>query len=349
VREAVSRVAVACASWLLVTAVVLVVMQRVVADAVRTSTRDRYAHRDMIDAVLGRPVARRPFVVWMGDSTVLMPRGAEVPSLVEELAGTHPPIEVRAVAGKGFDFYAHYFVLERVLALRPDLVVLVANLRALAPNEDAPGWYDDLASALPVGELPRAFGLPLAPARLGAARLVLMQCLRVPACEAGAIGLDDFRTWANDSWRTASQPVFGPERGIPPPTERYMVHRLYDVTLAPDAAMPRMLDAIVGRLHAAGIPVLVYAAPAPVQVLRAEGLDEAERRNVAVVGEVTVAGGGRFVDLHEALDGDEVDKWAHYSVAGSRKLASLLHPIVVRALVDGMSREAGGAPARLAQ
>jgi hypothetical protein len=175
-----------------------------------------------------------------------------------------------------------------------------------------------------------------------------MQCLRLPACETGAIGLDGLRTWAGESWQAVAQPVLGPERGVPPPTERYMLERLYGVSLGPGSAMPRMLAAIVRRVRAAGIPILVYMAPTPVDVLRAEGLDDVERRrrDVAVVRAVTVAVGGRFADLHEALARDEVDKWGHYSPAGARTLAGLLHPLVVRALVDGV---AAAAPARVAQ
>ncbi len=331
------RVASAIATWVVTSAVVLGAVRWVAGDAVAAVTRERYAHRAKLEAVLSTSPDRRPLIVWMGDSTLEIPAAATLPHLVERRLALRGPVDVRAVDGPGFDFYAHYFVLERVLALRPDLIVMTANLRLLVPNPDAPGWYNDLASALPPRELPRAARLPLAPARLSAARLALLQCLRASVCETLGLDLDAFRIWATGAWVRVAGPILGPEPAIALPKPRDVLRKFYDITLSADSALVEVLAATVGRAEAAGVPTVVYFAPMPLDLLAAAGLDDPGRwrRNAGVLRAATESAGGTFVDLHDALGAREVDAMAHYDATGARRLAERLTDVFVGVAAQG--------------
>src|SRR5262252_9576096 len=121
------------------------------ADAEKVG-RILYGHRFAVRKMLEPSPLTRPRVVWLGDST-LISRFNYSALVVHDM----PAVEHRVAAMAGFGPYAYYFVMDRVLALHPSLIVLVANFRVMPARP----VRTDLCSMLPLAELPRTLFLPL--------------------------------------------------------------------------------------------------------------------------------------------------------------------------------------------
>jgi hypothetical protein len=309
-----------------------------------------YHHRHALSQMV-RPVSgERPLVAWLGDSTIVSVGQDTYPRLVgEALAGDGAAGEQRVIATPGLNPFDYYFVMGPVLRGTPDLVVLVAHLRMFGGN---PGTrtFTDLASMIPASELPTAVMLPLPEKGISVPRLFLLRTLRLAPIERAVYLLEGLRSRFQDAawWdvlgpRTVVWDVTTAMRALPETVPNML--RAYDVPVGPRHAMVRMMGATVRMAARRGVPVLVVGSPIPYEHLREAGLYDPEvyARRFAAMRDVVEAAGGEFLDLHESLPAGEFrDNGGHYTEAGTRRLATLIEP-VVRRLLEAR-RKGGPAP-----
>ena len=303
------------------------------ADAT-TEGRAIYAYRAYLQHVLALQPTRRPLVAWLGDSTIV---GRSYPQRMEDWLERQYGGESRVVAYVGLTTYNYYELMGPVLALRPAVVVLVANLRTLfAPRPDQPipsdlGGFDDLASMIPEDELPRALTLPWQARGLSLPRLLLLRLLRFEGVEQSMYLVEGLRSLVQRPrpWEAVAAPAPLPEPvGLAVYLEaiRGMEQR-YDQPISADSPFVRMLAASVDMARRRGVRVLVVASPLPFEQLEHSiGYERAKyAQRFATLRAVTEASGGTFVDYHEALQASGFrDQGGHFTDAGASALAQIL-------------------------
>jgi len=296
--------------------------------------RSLYAYRTYLQNVLAIQPTRRPLVAWLGDSTIV---GQSYPQRMEDWLQRHYRAESRVVAYVGLTTYNYYELMGPVLALRPAVVVLVANLRTLfVPRADQPiptdlGGFDDLASMIPEDELPRALTLPWQVRGLSLPRLLLLRLLRFEAVEQSMYLFEGLRSLAQRQrpWEAVAPPTPLPESVV---LEAYLevirvMEQRYDQPITAGAPFVRMLGATVDMARRRGVRVLVVASPIPFEQLqRSIGYDRAMyAQRFATLRAVTEASGGAFVDYHEALQASGFrDQGGHFTDGGATALAQIL-------------------------
>ncbi len=287
-----------------------------------------------------------PANVWLGDSTLLPTRHA--PGYTDLLAD-QDGVRQEVLAFLGFNFFHYYCMLPSVLETEPRAVVALANLRMFNPESDLNlGSFVDLCGSLPLGELPRALGLPFPRQGVGVAKLLSYQLLRSPVAAQALFAFDGLHRRLAERDRTG---LFVRDENPTTQLARRTLDRLerqgeaaflatYDVKLDAEHPTVQMMAAAVALARERGVTMVVLAAPIPVAALRARGWYRSE--NFAVLRRVVEADGGKFVDLHAALAADEFrDSSGHYTRAGAEALARRVKSGVLPLLVPGES----GAPA----
>jgi hypothetical protein len=327
--------------WIGLTFVLALVAAGVIAvrhfgDDALHAGRNLYRHRIMLEGATWPRIEDGPLLVWMGDSTILDDKGPSYPQLIDERLRTDH-IASRVVANVGLDFYHYYFLMGRVLALRPDVVVLVAHLRVfnlrrfeLAGNTQQ---FDDLASMIPASELWRALGLPLHARGISAPGLLLMRLFGYEGGERALYLVEGLRFMFQeaDFWPALEVDEAPRTRWLRGMQSLAVTLQSYDVPLGRRQPVVRMMGATVRMSTAAGVRTLVVGSPIPYGAMGLRGwYDPADYvRRFAVLRAVVEENGGSFVDLHEALAREEfIDGAGHYNAAGAHHVADLVEPVV---------------------
>jgi hypothetical protein len=303
------------------------------AEAERTG-RSLYVYRRGYVTLTTPPRNPVPLVAWMGDSTIMGVRRPSYPQVLAPRLRERVRTDSRVIAGAAFDFYTYYYLMGPVLDLKPDLIVAVAHLSTFALKRTNRFTYNDLCSMVPTAELPRAALLPFAARRLSIARLMLARLLRLDAGEQALFFFEGLRSLYQDA--PAWKPL-GPRE--PPlridPREVATAVKAYDIPVSRLSPLVRMMGATVRMASDRGTEVLVIGIPIPHETLRKRWrYDEAVyARRFAVLRAVVEENGGRFLDLHEALETREfADVGGHYNPDGVAHMASLVEPEVLKIL-----------------
>jgi hypothetical protein len=335
------RVAVIVATFLATVAAAAIVVLRTADDAALATGRDLYAHRSILGQIRDAAAwAVPPAVVWMGDSTLMeFPGLPSHASLVERRVLAPAGEQSLVLAAPNVDFYAYWHLAGRIAALRPELVVLVANLRTLAPT-GGPKKLGDLTGEVDLADIPATLALPFYLRGMTAPGLLLARTLRTEAGEGAFLRLEGARRNAQeaDVWRR-----LGPEHAPVAPGElfaRYVAaddDRLaaYDRPLAESSPLLDYVRASVGRLVRDGIAVLVIVTPMPWERAATVGRYAPARAasRIDVLRDAVEAAGGRLVDLHRTLLAAEFrDADCHLTPEGAARVAALLAPDVERIL-----------------
>ncbi len=341
------RVARILAAWAAALVVVATLALVRVGPRIDREGREAYVHRAFVaagfEAWSPDEAALTKTVVWLGDSTIV---ALPIPSYPQEMA---PALELRGirsrvVAGLGLDFYPFYLLTPAVLErLRPDVLVLVAHLRyfsAPAPaasNDPLPNRdFGDLASYLPVADIPATIPLPMAERGLTVPRLLVARAFDVPVMERVAYWWAGGRTLASDApaWDRLG-PLRSRRSAAGAELRRFRILYASNVDVTPGQPTVRMMAATVRLATRRGTSVIVVGTPLAWEQMAATiGYDPgvyAERFGVlrAVVEEA----GGTFLDLHEALRSGELrDPIGHFNARGAAHMVRLVQPVVLATL-----------------
>jgi hypothetical protein len=311
-------------------------------------------------------------IVFLGDSLSVGPLGflnskgwvsTHLGGLVN--AGIEHPRRVSMVPiiGSGLSVYSYYFMSDRIIEFVPDAVVVQFNLFWLSEH-----WHRSLdrtvmAAWLPLSWWREAVALPLHLTTLTTDRWILYRSLQ----ELGLFDLWyqvqreqarlpdaywNLATWIQESarspagldfrkdhkWRIAVRHRDKRNRATPLAARQQFEPALNGIE--GDHFALRVLDALLGRLENAGIPVLVYLPPHNVEHLETLGLMNREGLDttVARIEAVVRRRGASFVDLHDQLpDAAFRDYLDHYvddsELEGSRLIAEQLAPQVLDTLI----------------
>src|SRR5262249_25449296 len=178
IRSLVRRVVTIVAVLLAALAVAASVLSTRFGVAAVATGRSLYQHRVLVDLLDRARSGPRPAVGWLGDSTIMNVPGLPGYSMLMQQRHLGPR-RLRSVilAMPGLDLFADYALMGEVLDLGPDVVVLIADLRACPRIGGVPG-FSDLVGLVPAAELPRAALLPIAARGLTVPRLLLARALR---------------------------------------------------------------------------------------------------------------------------------------------------------------------------
>lgn len=270
---------------------------------------------------------------------------------------------VRSVASAGFGAFTHYFLVDRVLEVEPDLVVLSLNLSWFSP-----AWRGinppNVAGLLPLRRWPEALALPVGAAGLTLDRLALYRALMASGAlpswyrlqqeqlrvrggwDAAAEqlqeigGAPDGRGYVDDHWRHLRSVRVKDGRWTPE-RARIIMGPVF-AGIDPDSPTLRALEATLAGYRSAGLEVIAYVAPLNVEHLRSIGVYDAEglARSIAQLRSVARGQAVRFLDLHGVLpDAAFEDENQHLHTAGpvdgAGEVAARLLPLVLAASRDG--------------
>lgn len=260
-----------------------------------------------------------PLVVFLGDSTLAPhPTAPPFPKLLQRDLGAGA--EVRVLATAGLDFFHFYYLLGPVLEQRPDAIVVVANLMLIGSDQQAQK-SNLLARHIPRSELLRSMSLPLEARGLTPSKLLLIRALRY----------DAVRRWLYffDGLRIRFQSWLGRSPSNPPMEVGQLIRSLALEALRRELSrtdpLVQMLGATVATATRAGVAVMVYVSPVPVERLAAAvGGEDALHRRIRVLQEIVEENGGQFLDLHAALPDREFrDDLGHFNAEGNARLGEL--------------------------
>lgn len=332
-----NRLLVTATTFLLVLGAAIALGATVVGkEAVERGER-RHHYRTLVANTTSRAPLRRPFVVWMGDSTIESRSGnPSYPRLLQRSLGNR--VEIREVGLPGFTSFHFYYILGPILDLDPDLVVMVANIRMFYGDGTAAA-LQDLASEIPAAELWRTLALPISN-QITLSRLLGYRLLRTRTGEQAFFFAEGVRTMFQEAkfWS------FLPGAEVPAKVsaddwlqlDRALeanFHEAFGAAIDRSHPLARMLQAAVAMCTRRGVPALVVASPIPVEKLALRGHYPAQiyRERMAVLGTMVREAGGEFVDLHDRLpDAGFRDFTGHFSPAGNQQLAQIVEPLVVR-------------------
>jgi len=311
-------------------------------------------------------------LLFVGDSLAmdLLPPNTSIPvRLQERLAERRdgrPEFDVGGVAFSGLSIFSHYFISDRLIALRPDQLVLAVN-----PASFSRRWRAheraQLAGWIPARRWPEAVALPLYEVGVSADRLLYYHLV------AAAGGAEIWRWLQREQVRVAhaywAAAVWLQERsGLPQGLQYRRVHALtnFDQLLEtkhrPTRLLARslfgpvldgleaddpgieVLDALLAHFREAGIRVVLYVAPINVEYLQRLGVYDAEgvARSMATIEALARRQGAAFLDLHDLLpDAAFRDATNHLTQDvepdGARLVAERIAPLVV----EGARSEGG--------
>ncbi len=313
-----------CAATAVLVAAAAIAVELYWTDAVKEG-KLLHRSRDLIERAAVRHSKKRPMVAWIGDSTLMLGPKGIVPysTRVARRLGEDRFVETALVAQAGIDPFVEYFVVGKFLENKPDLVVIVANLRILAMRGKMPGFLS-LASFLPRAEMLRAVWLPWHHRQVTLPRLFLARALGLPGVENAFYFYEGLHLKFRDELYSDTLKVSFAERF----EARRKMFRLYVSPI--EKPVLRMLGAMVGLAFRNGRPVVVVVSPIPIAKLREKGLySSAVPDRLETIRQVVESAGGRLVDLHDALPADEFrDLAGHFTDKGADHMAELLDPVV---------------------
>jgi hypothetical protein len=271
-------------------------------------------------------------VAFLGDSTTISyPRQRTIPDRLEnELARGEPgrsPIEIHSLAISGVGPFEYYFLVDEIMAARPDAVVFAFNLDTLSQAWRGNNSRPELAGWVAPARLGEALALPLHWIGLTADRLFFyMSIVRAGAFEIWhELKLEQARMGrAQDAFRhrLGAGCAANAERAFDEALDAHTLARLclsgsdnrrfsrrgqlehHGDALAgigPGHPVLRVFAATLERLHAGGIPVAVYLAPANIEHMDHLGILDRTglAATVAAVEAVARSAGADFRDLHD--------------------------------------------------
>jgi hypothetical protein len=326
----VRRVATTLAVLVATLAVVVYVVSLQFGDTAVAAGRTLYGHRILLELLEKARQGPRPSIAWLGDSTIMdVPGQQSYPTVVYRKELVPRRLSSVKFAMPGLDLFADYALMGEVLDLHPNVVVLIADLRACPRVGGVPG-FSDLAALIPEDELPRAAVLPIAARGLTIPRLLLARALRTDlgawtflASEGIRRQFQDAPFWA--SWGPGSDRAF------------LLAHRLvaYDPGLTPRHPQVRFAGAAVRMASERGVRALVLVTPMPWEFLQSQGRYDrpSVQAQIDVLGREIEANGGVLLDLHEAMTGDGFrDRGGHFNESGTDRMEALVWPALVSQL-----------------
>jgi len=317
-------------------------------EAATNRAHELYAHRSLLQKVTEPPQVEAPLVAWVGDSTLVRNSYTSVlaPWLRKDFGA-----DTRLIAYMGLSPYNFYELMGPVLALRPTVIVLVAHLRILyidrgdLPRPPKVANFDDLASMIPLDELPRAMFLPWQLRGMSLARLVLLRLLRFEAVEQLALQAAGLQALAQEhglwSLLIPAPPVDPAVRFATVVQVVPAWTRAYDVPLSRHQPFVRMLGAAVRMATRRHVRVLVVGSPIPWQAIqRQRGYDPAVYgQRFAILRDTVERNGGTFIDYHDVLTSEAFrDAGGHYNQVGAQALAARLRIPLSTALREELQR-----------
>ncbi len=318
----------------------LVVLQW--GDGAEAAGRALYPHRSVLARLALAKDDPPPAVVWLGDSTML---GDAYPDV---LARTKLPAADQSlkVASWGLDCWAFYQLLGPVMARRPRVVVLVANMRLLRMPSGTRG-FNDLAALIPLDELPRTLALPFSFRGMTMPRLLLARAMAAPVGERVFFAAEGLRRQFQTApfWSTLG-PEERPRQSGDEATLRFFsgVGRImdaYDAPIGRNSPLVRFCRAGVRFARARGAQVLVVVTPMPVRALTDAGRYDPARidRRIAMLRREVESAGGQLLDLHDAVPTAQLtpDLTGHFTPEGHRHMAALVWPQVGLSLMAAPS------------
>ena len=302
---------------------------------------------------------RRVFL--LGDSLVLdmSRRPRSIPDQLADLLEAERPARyyLRSVASPAFGVFSHYFLVDRVLAARPDVVVISVNLRWFSPTW---GGVDPppIAGWLPARRWPEALALPVAAVGRSLDELAFYRALVAGGALLPWYRLQRDQQWVRAGWGALAerlQLLFGMPEGrayLQSHGWHAMNLRVKDgrrtrqdamnvyapvfAGLDPELPPLRALRALVSHLRDGGVAVILYIAPLNVEHLERLRVYDAAgaARAVARVHDIAEGLGAGFVDLHALLpDSAFADHNDHLQVDGpidgASRVARRLLPLVL--------------------
>ncbi len=333
------RVAVILCTFLVLVGTVGVVAYRSADKETRNAGLALFLHRwTSIRRLL--TLEERPAVVWVGDSTIMPAPG--YPSyvwIVQKQVSEPAQGPGVAVEAAGFDFYAYWSLAGRIAAVRPKLVVLIANLRSFGLGGDGP-LFNDLTGEIDLADLPRMLTLPYYIRGMTASGLLMARALRTELGEDVFLNFEGTRRSLQDG---AAWDVLGPAKR--PETKREIAVRAaalmerirggFDGPIARESPLVEFAGATVSRLARDGITVLVVVTPFSWEAVGPKYYDPARfAARIEILRAVVEENGGYLIDLHHALGAKSFrDKDCHFTVDGATEMADLLTPEIHRLLV----------------
>jgi hypothetical protein len=291
-------------------------------------------------------------VALIGDSVLLSDWGNSVPTQVRHgLSLRSPPLmNVQALGWPGLGPISEYCLADEIIAARPDLIVLEVNLRGFVAGPLGSAGYPELAGHIETKRLFEAATLPLSDAGITLDRLLFYRALVAFGFEPAWIDVldrqarlvherDELELWIDArmgskarSERKVALGIVAYARSLVPGRNRATRARLQKNLwpafegVSPETGRLRVLAATLRTFRKAGIPVLVWLAPANVEHFRYLGLDvEGLQRSAAAVRQVVEGAGASFVDLHWLLpDEGFADSSDHVTVGGAFDGAAVL-------------------------
>jgi len=281
----------------------------------------------------------RPAVVWVGDSTIMpVPGYPSYVWIVQKQVNEPAQGPGVAVEAAGFDFYAYWSLAGRIAAVRPKVVVLIANLRSFGLGRDGP-LFNDLTGEIDLADLPRMLTLPYYIRGMTASGLLMARALRTELGEDVFLNFEATRRSLQDA---AAWDVLGPIKR--PGTRREVaaratgwmdrLHAEFDGPLVRESPLVQFAGATVSRLARDGISVLVVVTPFSWETAGPKYYDPARfAARIEILREVVEGNGGYLIDLHHALAARYFrDKDCHFTTDGAAEMANLLAPEVHRLL-----------------
>jgi hypothetical protein len=298
-----------------------------------------YAHR-MANAVLADAASGpAPAVVWLGDSTLWFP--GQYPALIQAHDLQPRGLNSTVVAFPGLDPYAFHSLARGAVALRPRVVVLVANLRIFARFSATTRTLDDLTALLPIEALPRMLTLPFNFRGLTVPGLLLTRVLRYDRAVDALFWIQGTR---DEMQHAGAWAFLGPEN---PSGASDALRKLdvgwreiakgYDRHITSHTPLVRFLAASVGAITAAGARALVVVSPIPSTALADVGHYDPRvfAGRIDVIRRAVENEGGTLVDLHDAIARSSFrDLNGHLTAAGDVRMRDLVWPALAHLLDD---------------
>ena len=291
-------------------------------------------------------------VALIGDSVLLSDWANSVPVQVRRSLALRGPLllNVQSLGWPGLGPIAEYCLADEIIAAQPDLIVLEVNLRGFVAGSLGSAGYPELAGHIETGRLLEAATLPLSDAGITLDRLLFYRGLVAFGLEPAWIDVldrqarlvherDELELWVDASTgskaryeRKLSIGIVAYARSLVPGRNRATRARLQKNMwpvfegISPETGRLRVLGATLSTFRKAGIPVVVWLAPANVQHFRYLGLDvEGLDRSAAAIRQVVEGAGASFVDLHWLLpDAGFADSSDHVTMDGSFNGATAL-------------------------
>ena len=298
---------------------------------------------------------RRPnTVALVGDSTLMdakgmrWPRRQSLPGRIalslENYAEAGVNVNLQSFRMPGLGPAGMYFATERLIAARPERVVLALNLHGFTRESVRSFSYVESAGWMSPGQLGEALFLPLWDSGLTADRLLFYNGLRAvgvgdawraarglqarafrlyaPAANAldGLIGSKAYEDLQGDIGLTRLSrnvvEIDGRMRHRKELAARIMAPVLSGLSVAHPNL--QLLERALARLRAAQIPALVYIEPFNIRYLRSLGIPmDGLPRSLRNIRRVVEGQGAELMDLHAILpDAAFRDEGDHYTFEG---------------------------------